>query len=33
LYAIYGAARQDAVTAGTTEYKDTQYSIGAVHSF
>jgi len=33
LYAIYGAARQDAVTAGNIEYKDTQYAVGAVHSF
>jgi len=33
LYAIYGAAEQDAVTAGTTKYKDTQYSVGARHSF
>jgi predicted porin len=33
LYAIYGAARQDAVTAGNIEYKDTQYAIGARHSF
>jgi len=33
LYAIYGAAKQDAVTAGNIDYKDTQYSIGARHSF
>jgi len=33
LYAIYGAANQDAQTAGNTKYSDVQYSIGARHSF
>jgi len=33
LYAIYGFAGQDAQAAGTTKYSDTQYSIGARHSF
>jgi len=33
LYAIYGAATQDAQTAGNTKYSDTQYAIGARHSF
>lgn len=33
LYAIYGFAGQDAQTAGNTKYSDTQYAIGARHSF
>jgi len=33
LYAIYGSATQDAQTAGNTKYSDTQYAIGARHSF
>jgi predicted porin len=33
LYAIYGVANQDAQTAGNTKYQDTQYAIGARHSF
>lgn len=33
LYAIYGYATQDAVTAGNIKYSDIQYSIGARHTF
>lgn len=33
LYAIYGTAKQDAVTTGNKDYNDQQYAVGVRHSF